>query len=205
MRVNELIEEWMVMANAAVATQVVSRFSEAALLRRHAPPSEDSLQWLQQALEQRGLSLDGSTAASLGKSLDRLSAQAEPSFGDLLKYLVTRLLPPALYVRAGSVAPTEHHHTGLALPLYTHFTSPIRRYADQLVHRMLGASLGWPGYAISAEEEHEPSRLDALCRTLNERKAAAKQAERDSYYAYTYYAYTYYACTHYDDTYYAAA
>ena len=58
LQVNELIEEWMVLANAAVATQIAGAFPEAALLRRHAPPSEDSLQWLQLALEQRGLTLD---------------------------------------------------------------------------------------------------------------------------------------------------
>jgi len=187
LRVNELIEEWMVLANAAVATQIVGAFPETALLRRHAPPTEDSLQWLQLALEQRGLSLDGTSAASLGQSLDSLmtTTAADPPFGELLKHLVTRLLPPALYVRAGTVAPTEHRHTGLALPLYTHFTSPIRRYADQLVHRMLGASLGWPGYAINAEEEHDHGKLDALALTLNERKGAAKQAERDSLGLYT--------------------
>lgn len=187
LQVNELIEEWMVLANAAVATQIAGAFPEAALLRRHAPPSEDSLQWLQLALEQRGLTLDGSSAASLGQSLDNLvtTAADDPAFGELLKHLVTRLLPPALYVRAGSVAAAEHRHTGLALPLYTHFTSPIRRYADQLVHRMLGASLGWPGYAINAEEDHDHEKLDALARTLNERKGAAKQAERDSLGLYT--------------------
>ena len=76
LQVNELIEEWMVLANAAVAAQIVGAFPEAALLRRHAPPSEESLQWLQQALEQRGLTLEADTAAGLGKSLDKLSGDA---------------------------------------------------------------------------------------------------------------------------------
>jgi exosome complex exonuclease DIS3/RRP44 len=56
--VNELIEEWMVLANAAVATQIAAAFPQAALLRRHAPPAEESLHWLQLALEERALRLD---------------------------------------------------------------------------------------------------------------------------------------------------
>jgi len=122
--------------------------------------------------------------------------QGDPAFGELLKYLVTRLLPPARYVRAGSVAAAEQRHTGLALPLYTHFTSPIRRYADQVVHRMLGASLGWPGYALEPQGGtqgtqgghgllHDHARLDALAHSLNERKMAAKKAELDSLGLYT--------------------
>ena len=119
---------------------------------------------------------------------------------------MTRLLPPARYVRAGSVAAAEQRHTGLALPLYTHFTSPIRRYADQVVHRMLGASLGWTGYALEPQEGtqegqeegqagqgvqgghgflHDHARLDALAHSLNERKMAAKKAELDSLGLYT--------------------
>ena len=75
--VNELIEEWMVLANAAVATQIAAAFPQAALLRRHAPPAEESLHWLQLALEERGLRLDSSSAPKLGQSLDQLLSSTE--------------------------------------------------------------------------------------------------------------------------------
>jgi exosome complex exonuclease DIS3/RRP44 len=48
----------------------------------------------------------------------------------------------AKYFSSGELAPTEFLHYGLAAPIYTHFTSPIRRYADVLVHRCLAAALG---------------------------------------------------------------
>ncbi len=48
----------------------------------------------------------------------------------------------AVYFSSGSVPPEQFHHYGLAVPIYTHFTSPIRRYADDIVHRLLGCALG---------------------------------------------------------------
>lgn len=49
---------------------------------------------------------------------------------------------PAQYFCSGELAQEEWHHYGLAAPIYTHFTSPIRRYADVCVHRLLGAAIG---------------------------------------------------------------
>lgn len=53
-----------------------------------------------------------------------------------------RCMMPAQYFCSGEQAQEEWHHYGLAAPIYTHFTSPIRRYADVCVHRLLGAAIG---------------------------------------------------------------
>lgn len=115
----------------------------------------------------------------LDSSLDACEKPDEPYFNVLTRYMAVRCMPRAEYVCAGeSEALGESYaHFGLATPLYAHFTSPIRRYADQIVHRMLAASIGW--------EEAPPSLYDEAAIThtakvLNERHRASKDAERDS-------------------------
>jgi exosome complex exonuclease DIS3/RRP44 len=84
---------------------------------------------------------------------------------------------PAQYFCSGEIPKDQWHHYGLAAPVYTHFTSPIRRYADIIVHRLLAAAIGViPLPAINADR----SKQQDLCSHLNRRHKAAQYAQRAS-------------------------
>ncbi|VVC87205.1 unnamed protein product [Leptidea sinapis] len=91
--------------------------------------------------------------------------------------MATRCMQQAVYFSSGTIAHELYYHYGLACPIYTHFTSPIRRYADVVVHRLLAASIG-------ADQTHA-SILDtkyavSLCDNLNYRHRQAQYAGRAS-------------------------
>ena len=85
----------------------------------------------------------------LADSLDKAVLPDHPYFNRLLRILTTRCMTQAVYFPAGEVPPELFYHSRLAAPIYTHFTSPIRRYADDMVHRLLAAA---EGYAPLPEE-----------------------------------------------------
>ncbi|KAF6154330.1 hypothetical protein GIB67_026786 [Kingdonia uniflora] len=138
---NQMIEEFMLAANISVAEKILKHFHTCSLLRRHPVPAKEMLESLLRTAVAVGLNLDVSSSKALADSLDSAVGD-DPYFNKLIRILATRCMTQAVYFCSGDLSPPEFLHYGLAAPLYTHFTSPIRRYADVIVHRLLAAALG---------------------------------------------------------------
>ncbi|EPS33558.1 Exosome complex exonuclease dis3 [Penicillium oxalicum] len=180
---NSLVEEFMLLANITVATKIYESFSQTALLRRHAtPPPQNFEDLINQLSKKRGMELDVSSSGALASSLDRCVDPENPFFNTLVRILATRCMTSAEYFCAGAHAESEFRHYGLASPIYTHFTSPIRRYADLVVHRQLASAIGYEGEDGTAVNEGVSTRgkLEDICRNINYRHRNAQFAGRAS-------------------------
>ena len=167
---HRLIEEFMVLANVAAAEEL-ERLRQPAQYRVHAPPSDEKLENLRGFLGTLGLGLKSAgelRPADLDAVLQSVAGtEAAPQVNEA----VLRAQMQAEY------SPDNIGHFGLALPKYAHFTSPIRRYADLMVHRALitGLKLGLGGLGEGEAEEFEATAEHI---TATERRAAL--AERDA-------------------------
>ncbi|XP_065413668.1 DIS3-like exonuclease 2 isoform X2 [Chrysemys picta bellii] len=172
---NKLVEEFMLLANMAVAHQIYRSFPQQALLRRHPPPQTKMLNDLMEFCDQMGLEIDFSSAGALHKSLNETfgaDSYAEAR-KEVLTNMFSRPMQMALYFCAGVLEDeTLFRHYALNVPLYTHFTSPIRRFADILVHRLLSASLG-SGRPVQMRKEAIQKQADHC----NDRKMASKRVQ----------------------------
>ncbi|EEQ88087.1 exosome complex exonuclease exoribonuclease [Blastomyces dermatitidis ER-3] len=179
---NSLVEEFMLHANTTVAAKIFKSFPQTALLRRHAtPPPSNFEELIAQLSKKRNMTLDVSSSLALATSLDRCVDPANPFFNTLVRILATRCMTSAEYFCAGAHAESEFRHYGLASTIYTHFTSPIRRYADLVVHRQLAAAIGYEGPGASpAEGLAARSRLEDICKNINHRHRNAQFAGRAS-------------------------
>ncbi|XP_008786671.2 exosome complex exonuclease RRP44 homolog A [Phoenix dactylifera] len=173
---NQMIEEFMLAANVSVAEKILKHFPLCSLLRRHPTPTKEMLEPLLRTAAAIGLDLDISSSKALADSLDHAVGD-DPYFNKLIRILATRCMTQAVYFCSGDLSPSEYHHYGLAAPLYTHFTSPIRRYADVIVHRLLAAALG---IAKLPPIFMDGLQLTSIADNLNYRHRNAQMASRAS-------------------------
>ena len=138
---NSLVEECMLLANVWVAKKIYEAFPSCAILRRHPPPKEKELNNFIKILKERGFELKAGNNMELNNSLDTINKKGDPFFNKLVRSLLTRTMNQAKYFPSSEFSYEEFYHYGLAMEIYTHFTSPIRRYSDILVHRLLSAAL----------------------------------------------------------------
>ena len=167
---HKLIEEFMIQANVAAAETLEQR-RQPLVYRVHDAPSLAKQESLREFLQTVGLSL--SRGAQLKPSqfntiLDRVRGAEHES---LVNEVVLRSQSQAVY------SPMNLGHFGLNLRRYAHFTSPIRRYADLIVHRALIGALGLGAGGLTREEEAQLEETAALI-SASERRAMA--AERDT-------------------------
>ncbi|TWU77996.1 exosome catalytic subunit dis3 [Metarhizium rileyi] len=175
---NSLVEEFMLFANISVAAKIYDAFPQTAILRRHAAPPKTNFDELADQLRvKRGLELRTDTSKALADSLDACVDKSDPFFNTLVRIMATRCMMSAEYFCSGTQAYPEFRHYGLASEIYTHFTSPIRRYADLLAHRQLAAAIGYEAVHPSVRSR---GRLEAVCKNINVRHKNAQMAGRAS-------------------------
>lgn len=175
---NSLVEEFMLFANISVAAKIYEAFPQTAILRRHAAPPKTNFDELAEQLRvKRNLELRTDTSKALADSLDACTDPVEPFFNTLVRIMATRCMMSAEYFCSGTQSYPEFRHYGLASEIYTHFTSPIRRYADLLAHRQLAAAIGYEAVHPTVRSR---GRLEAVCKNINVRHRNAQMAGRAS-------------------------
>lgn len=175
---NSLVEEFMLFANVSVAAKIYEAFPQTAILRRHAAPPKTNFEELSNQLKvKRGMEIRSDSSKALADSLDECADPNEPFFNTLVRIMATRCMMSAEYFCSGTQAYPEFRHYGLASEIYTHFTSPIRRYADLVAHRQLAAAINYEAVHPSVRSR---GRLEGVCKNINVRHRNAQMAGRAS-------------------------
>lgn len=169
----KMIEEWMLLANRAVAKFIADKSKEkggAGLFRIHEAPHLDRIENLSIFLRALGheifIGKDGITGKEINKILEQISGHSSES---LVKTAAVRSMAKAIY-SAKNIG-----HFGLAFDYYTHFTSPIRRYPDLIVHRIIYNYL--TNGKISKDEF---AKFERIGMEASDKEVVVQEAERDS-------------------------
>lgn len=186
---HRLIEEFMLLANRTVAAYLTSKFAEneknphPVIYRVHGAPQMERVTVLANFVRKIGfdLKLDRKGKESATVSAKALRELLQKVHGTNVEFLVNELVLRSMSKAVYS--PTNDGHFGLGFEHYTHFTSPIRRYPDLIVHRLLFEYEG----ARKKRKKISPERISAIsgmlgsvCQISNEREKIATEAERES-------------------------
>ena len=167
---HKLIEEFMIQANASAAEELEAK-KMPQLYRVHEPPSEEKVRALSLFLKTLDLSLPLGQVMRPKHFNQLLSEVKGKDYQNLVNDVVLRTQAQAVYL------PANKGHFGLALRRYSHFTSPIRRYADLIVHRALVSALGLGDDGLSADDI---SRLSETADMISDAERRAMAAERET-------------------------
>jgi ribonuclease R len=166
---HKLIEECMIAANVQAA-MFLSKKKIPALYRAHEPPPAEKYEDLQQFLREFKLSMPPIGEVTPGDYAEVLRMVHDRPERELIQSVLLRSQSMAAY------QPENHGHFGLSLQAYAHFTSPIRRYPDLLVHRAIRYALTG---AKPAGYNYSPSDMAAMAIHCSQRERRAEEAERD--------------------------
>ncbi|CAM2993899.1 RNAse R [Paracoccus aminovorans] len=167
---HRLIEEFMVLANVAAAEEL-ERLRRPLLYRVHEEPTVEKLDALREVAEASGFTLAKGQVLQT-RHLNRLLEQAVGSeFDELINMTALRSMQQAYY------NPENFGHFGLALRSYAHFTSPIRRYSDLIVHRALILGHKWGKDGLS---DWDIENLSETAKQVSETERRSMAAERDT-------------------------
>jgi ribonuclease R len=166
---NQLIEEFMILANIGVAEYVGKNLKGKTFVYRiHDKPDPEKISNFGQFITRFGYKLADNDKTSLPKAMNRLlSSIAGKKEQNIIETLALRAMAKAVY------STDNIGHYGLALKYYTHFTSPIRRYPDMMVHRLLTAYL-------AGERPADKAKYEKLCEHSSKMERLATDAERAS-------------------------
>ncbi len=167
---HRLIEEFMILANVAAAETLKSKRSPL-LFRVHEEPAPEKLDSLRETAQAAGYTLAKGQVLQTRHLNQLLNAAAGTDDAELINMSTLRSMTQAYY------SPDNFGHFGLALANYAHFTSPIRRYADLIVHRALISAHGWGNDGLSPKEIE---RLEGTAIHISETERRSMMAERDT-------------------------
>lgn len=175
---NNLIEEYMLLANISVAHKIHESFPTKAVLRCHPEPQVGPLSDTVNMLRCLNIEIDISSSGSIYESILRLSGDSDfsPAQLEVVVNMLSKPMQNALYFCSGTYL-EDFSHYALNVPFYTHFTSPIRRYPDVMVHRLLAAAIDHERYPLPDLDLDE---VDRRLSVSNEKKTSAKRASEYS-------------------------